>query len=401
MTLLEVIAADLFDYASAVIFTKLSSAFVVCVIYASSGLASARSIPLEKTAMEFCTDYSRVGDLVQATISNDSYHIVITRHSGQTEELSERHPALATHAVSRCHLAISANSEKAALAFATASGVYVRLIDLSRGELAQSVEVPHVFPIQFDIYGLGFIGRTSQLAISQAHYQPTGEPEVITQRISGSGTLEPERHRATGYPYSEIYVSSYDYGRDRVWFLCPPVSARLDSQPRCTLSSASLTTNDAPSLEVPPPPDDRVIGSGQPNLGSPSDDSIALLAWHRLWLYSFVSRTFRQMNIPETPHHIRWFEFPGAPKITTDGRYAAIPVGLSHSPLFQEGQVSHGTKILLVDMNALSILETIQPEHQEALIDFALRDDRDSLMLVTNWGKDWQVSKIPLASPLK
>lgn len=395
------IVADLFDYPCAVIFTKLSSAFVAIVIYASSGLAAAQSIPIEKSAMEVCTDYSDVGDLVQATISNDSYHVVITRHSGQTVELSEQHPASATRAVSRCHLAISANSEKAALAFATASGVFVRLIDLSRGELAQSVEVPHVFPIQFDIYGLGFIGRSSQLAISQAHYQPTGEPEVITQRISGSGTLEPERHRATGYAYSEIYASSYDYGRDRAWFLCPPVSARLDSQPRCTLTSASLTTNDAPSLEVPPPPDDRVIGSGQPNLGSPSDDSIALLAWHRLWLYSFASRAFRQMNIPETPHHIRWFEFPEAPKFTADGRYAAIPVDMSHRSLFEEGGVFHGTKILLVDMNALSILKTIQPEHQEALIDFALRDDGDSLMLATNRGKDWQVLKIPLASPPK
>ncbi len=177
--------------------------------------------------------------------------LLSTRRSGQTMELSDRHSASTTRAVSKCHLAISANSENAAIAFATASGIFVRLIDLSRGEFAQSVEVPRVFPIQFDIYGLGFIGHTSQLAISQSHYRPTGEPEIITQQVSSSGILEQHRHRATGYAYSEVYASSYDYGRDRVWLLCPPVSARIDRQPRCTLTSASLTSNDEPALEVP------------------------------------------------------------------------------------------------------------------------------------------------------
>jgi hypothetical protein len=396
-----VIAADPFNYACPVIFTRTSSSFVAIAIYASIGLAPAQSTPIEKSAMEFCADYSGVGDLVQATISREGYHVVITRHSGQTVELGERHPTSATRVVAKCHLAISVDSEKAAVAFSTASGIFVRLIDLPRGEFAQSVDVPHVFPIQFEIYGVGFIGHTNQLAISQAHYQPTGEPEIITQRINGSVILDYEKHRATGYPYSEIYASSYDYGRDRVWFLCPPVSARIDRQPRCTLTSASLTSNDAPSLEVPPPPDDRVIGSGQPNLGSPSDDSIAMLAWHRLWVYSFASKAFRQMNIPETPRHIRWFEFPRAPKFTADGRYAALPVDMSHGFLFEEGGVSHGTKILLVDMSALSIIKTMQPEHEQSLVDFAVRNEGDSLTLATNWGKDWQVSRTPIVAPLK
>ena len=395
------ITADLFRYADRVISIRPSWPFFAIALYASIGLAPAQNTPIKKAAMEVCADYSGVGDLVQATVFSDGYQVVITRRSGQTMELSERQSASATRAVSKCHHAISANSEKAAIAFATASGIFVRLIDLPRGEFAQSVEVPHVFPIQFDIYGLGFIGHTSRLAISQAHYQPTGEPEIITQQVNSSGSLEQDRHRATGYAYSEIYASSYDYGRDRVWFLCPPVSARIDRQPRCTLTSASLTSNDEPALEVPPPPDDRVIGSGQPNLGSPSDDSIAMLAWHRLWVYSFASKAFRQMNIPETPRHIRWFEFPRAPKFTADGRYAAIPVDMSHGFLFEEGGVSHGTKILLVDMNALSVIETIQPEHEQSLVDFAVRNDGDSLTLATNWGKDWQVSRTPFARLLK
>ncbi len=112
-----------------------------------------------------------------------------------------------------------------------------------------------------------------------------------------------------------------------------------------------------------------------------------MLAWHRLWVYSFASKAFRQMNIPETARHIRWSEFPRAPKFTEDGRYAAIPVDMSHGFLFEEGGVSHGTKILLVDMNALSVIETIQPEHEQSLVDFAVRNDGDSLTLATNWGK--------------
>jgi hypothetical protein len=147
---------------------------------------------------------------------------------------------------------------------------------------------------------------------------------------------------------------------------------------------------------MPPPPNDRVIGSGQPNLGFPSSDLAVLLAQDRLWLYSFSARSFRQMTLPETPHHIRWAEFPGQPKFSSDGRFAAVPVYMFHYPLFVEGQVPHGTKIVVVDMTTLQILQTIQPRKQESIVDFALHNDGANLTLVANWGKGWKISKIPI-----
>jgi len=102
------------------------------------------------------------------------------------------------------------------------------------------------------------------------------------------------------------------------------------------------------------------------------------------------------MSLPETPHHIRWFEFPGQPKFSSDGRFAAIPVFMSHAPLFEEGSISHGTKIVVVDLKTLQILQTIQPNKQAGLIDFALHNNGNDLTLVANWGEDWKILKIPV-----
>lgn len=104
------------------------------------------------------------------------------------------------------------------------------------------------------------------------------------------------------------------------------------------------------------------------------------------------------MNLLETPHQIRWGEFPGQPKFSSDGRFAAVPVYMFHYPLFEKGQVSHGTTIVVIDVATLQILETIQPSKQESVIDFALRSDGKNLTLVTNWGKDWKISQIPIVN---
>jgi hypothetical protein len=78
-----------------------------------------------------------------------------------------------------------------------------------------------------------------------------------------------------------------------------------------------------------------------------------VLATDKAWVYDLSNRLFRQMNLPETPQHIRWSEWPGQPKFTSDGRFAAVPVYLFHAPLFEEGQVSHGMKLLIIDMAKL------------------------------------------------
>jgi hypothetical protein len=139
-----------------------------------------------------------------------------------------------------------------------------------------------------------------------------------------------------------------------------------------------------------------VIGSGQPNLGFPSSDVAILLAEKRFWLYNFADRSFRQLNLPETPHHIRWFEFPGQPAFSSDGRFAAVPVYMFHYPLFQEGQVPHGTKVVIIELSTLHILATIQPTGKQNIADLSLHIDGSSLTLVANWGKEWRSFNIPI-----
>jgi hypothetical protein len=350
--------------------------------------------------LQHCIEYSSAGDLVKATVSEQSFSISIVRPSGQTAELMGKAPVAITRPQVRsfivpCQLAISTSAGQAALAITTDSGLSLQLIDLTRGTLTQSVLVPKEFPIQFSIHPVGYSGDTDQLEVSQAHYLPTGEPEIATKLVSPDGTVT-ATHKAFGARYTEIYGSSFDFRNSLVWFLCPVYSARSDRQPPCTLTSASLSSSGSATPTIPPRPGDaHVIGNGQPNLGFPSSHEVVVLATDSLWVYDLSKHSFRQMSLPETPQHIRWFESPGQPEFTADGRFAAVPVYLFHAPLFEEGSISHGTKLLIIDMAQLKILRTIQPPDKKDVVDFALHSGGKSLMLVASWGGNWQSFEIP------
>jgi hypothetical protein len=349
--------------------------------------------------IQLCSEYSDAGDLITASVSAHKFSISISRPSRDIVELNGSIQDVTsvskpTRLIVPCQIAISTSSDRAALAIQTGSGVFLQLFDLSTGELAQIVRLPQKFPIEFSWHRVGFIN--GQLAVSHIHYLPTGEPEVSTQLVGADGSITLAAQSVLGPTYTEVLASSFDFRGGRVWFLCPMYSARIDRQPRCTLTSAPLRKATSTPLEIPSPPNDRVIGSGQPNLGFPSSDLAILLAQDRLWLYRFSARSFLQITLPETPHHIRWAEFPGQPKFSSDGRFAAVPVYMFHYPLFEEGQVPHGTKIVIVDLATLQIRQTIQPNKQEGIVDFALHNDGANLTLAANWGNDWKISTIPI-----
>jgi hypothetical protein len=357
-------------------------------------------------ALQRCVEYSSAGDLLEATVSEQSFSISIVRRSGQIVELTGRTPAALTRPQIRslivpCQLAISTSASQAALAIATDNGLGLQLIDLTRGTLTQSILVPKEFPIQFSIHPVGYSGDSDQLEVSQAHYLPTGEPEIATKLVSSDGTVT-ATHKAFGARYTEVFGSSFDFRDSLVWFLCPVYSARSDRQPACTLTSAPLSSSVSATPTIPPRPGDaHVIGNGQPNLGFPSSHDVVVLATDNLWVYDLTNQSFRQMGLPETPQHIRWLESPGQPKFTADGRFAAVPVYLFHAPLFEEGSISHGTKLLIIDMAQLKILRAIQPPDKKNVVDFALSSGSKSLTLVASWGGNWQSFDIPLSSEVK
>ncbi len=363
------------------------------------------SVPTTQT-LQRCVEYSSIGDLLKATVSEQSFGLSIVRPSGQTVELTGKTPAAITRPQIRslivsCQLAVSTSATQAALAIATDNGLSLQLIDLTRGALTQSVLVPKEFPIQFSIHPVGYSGDTDQLEVSQAHYLPTGEPEIATKLVSPDGTVT-AAHKAFGARYTEVFGSSFDFRDSLVWFLCPVYSARSDRQPPCTLTSAPISSSVSATPTIPPRPGDaHVIGNGQPNLGFPSSHEVVVLATDSLWVYDLSDHSFRQMGLPETPQHIRWDESPGQPKFTADGRFAAVPVYLFHAPLFEEGSISHGTKLLIIDMAQLKILRTIQPPGNKNVVDFALSSGGKSLTLVASWGGNWQSFDVPLSSEVK
>lgn len=356
--------------------------------------------------LQRCIESSSAGDLLEATVSDQSFSVSIVRPSGQTVELTAKTPAAITRPQIRslivpCQIAVSTSASQAALAIATESGLSLQLIDLTRGTLTQSILVPKEFPIQFSIHPVGYSGDTNQLEVSQAHYLPTGEPEIATKLVSPDGTVT-ATHKAFGARYTEVFGSSFDFRDSLVWFLCPVYSARSDRQPPCTLTSASLSSSFSTTPTIPPRPGDaHVIGNGQPNLGFPSSHKVVVLAIDNLWVYDLSDHSFRLMSLPETPQHIRWDESPGQPKFTADGRFAAVPVYLFHAPLFEEGSISHGTKLVIIDMAQLKILRTIQPPDKKNVVDFALSSGGKSLTLVASWGGNWQSFDVPLSSEVK
>ena len=356
--------------------------------------------------LQRCVEYSSAGDLLEATVTEQSFSISIVRPSGQTVELTGKAPVAITRPQGQsfivpCQLAVSTSASQAALAIATDDGLSLQLIDLKRGTLTQSVLVAKEFPIQFSIHPVGYSGDTDQLEVSQAHYLPTGEPEIATKLVSPDGKVT-ATHKAFGARYTEVFGSSFDFRDSLVWFLCPVYSARWDRQPPCTLTSASLSSSGSATPTIPPRPGDaHVIGNGQPNLGFPSSHKVVVLATDSLWVYDLSDQSFRQMSLPETPQHTRWNESPGQPKFTADGRFAAVPVYLFHAPLFEEGSISHGTKLLIIDMAQLKILRTIQPPNKKNVVDFALSSGGKSLTLVASWGGNWQSFDVPLSSEVK
>lgn len=354
--------------------------------------------------LQQCAEYSGAGDLLKASASAHSLRVSIVRPTGQVVELTQNLPEMVTTSnpdasIMPCELAVSAASDRAAVAITTGGGVVLVLIDVTIGKLTHTVRLPSDFPIQFSLHPMGFINDSDQVAIAQAHYLPTGEPEIVTHLVNTDGSIISVPHNVLGPQYAEVSASSFDFRDSRVWFLCPGYSARIDRQPHCTLTSASLLEASAPPEKIPPPPNDRVIGSGQPNLGFPSSSEAILLAQGRIWLYQFSDRSFRQVNIPETPHHIRWFEFPGEPKFSSDKHFAVVPIYMFHYPLFQEGQVPHGAKLVILELPTLRILQTIQPPDEKNIVAFALHNDGRRLMLEANWGKGWTSFQIPIVSP--
>jgi hypothetical protein len=385
----------------------LVTALVACVP------ASAKRVSGDQPILQLCAEYSGSGDLLKASVAAHSFSTSIVRPDGRVIELAgelgDSTPASTlwgdlsslslppSSSPISCQLAVSKSSKIAALAVRIQGGTLVELLDLTIGKITHIVRIPTAFPIQSPLQPIGFIEDSETLALSQAHYLPNGEPEISTHLISADGSVTPAAHNVTGAQWTEVSSSTFDFGDARMWFLCPAYSARIDRQPRCTLTSASLRDPVAPPREIPPPPDDRVIGSGQPNLGFPTPELAVVLAERRFWLYSFIDHSFRQLNLPETPHHIRWFEFPGPPKFSSDAMYAAVPIEMYHLPLFEEGQVPHGTKLLIIELRSLRIVQTIQPTDKRALVDFALRHDGNIVTLIANWGKDWQEFRFSLS----
>lgn len=378
---------------------------LIAAILASFGICAPLQAqePRPEPVIQLCSEFSGSGNLLQASVSAHNLNIAVRHPDGHTVELTKelgdsvpvsngwRGTPKPGSPLIRCQLAVSPSSKNGAVAILVKDGTVVALLDLTASKITYRLRVPDAFPIQFDVHPIGYIQGSETLALSQAHYRATGEPEIKTVLIDVDGKISPVAHSVLGPQYAEVTYSSFDFRHARVWFLCPPYSARLDRQPRCTLTSLSLLEADAPARDIPPPPDDRVVGSGQPNLGFPSPNLAVILAEKRFWLYNFVDRSFRQLNLPETPHHIRWFEFPGDPKFTSDQRFAALPVYMYHFPFFVEGQVPHGTKLLIVELRSLRIVETIQPIDKAGLVDFAVHSDGKSLTVVGNWDGKWRV----------
>jgi hypothetical protein len=308
------------------------------ILFCSRPLIQAQKLQHNEPVLQLCAEYSSAGDLLTASVFAHSFSVTMARPTGHVVELTEKLPEVVTApspagSIFPCQLAVTPKSDRVALAISTGSVVVLELIDVTAGKLTHTVRVPSRFSIEFPIHPMGFIGFTDsqQVAISHVHYQRTGELEVATDVINTDGLITPVPNSVLGPQYAEIQASSFDFRDGRVWFLCPVYAVRWDRQPPCTLTAAPLIEA-TPRKEIPPPPNARMIGAGQPHLGFPSSDVALLLAQGRIWLYHFADSSFRQTDIPETPHHIRWAEFPGGAKVqlrwrlcSGAGQYVSLP----------------------------------------------------------------------------
>jgi hypothetical protein len=200
----------------------------------AASVVHAQANPANPQTLQRCVEYSSAGDLLEAQVTQQSFELLLTRSTGDrielTGDISTSAPYLPIGSLpASCQLVVSDSSTQGALAVATDKDLNLELIDLRKGSIKQRVLVPKEFPIQFSIRPIGYLGGSDKLEVSQAHYLPAGEPEVVTKLISPDGTVT--AGKALGAPYTEVFESSFDFRNGLVWFFCPVYAARWDQQP--------------------------------------------------------------------------------------------------------------------------------------------------------------------------
>ena len=316
-----------------------------------------------------------------------------------------------------CGISLSASNRRAAIGIRDVtdrqsqkkSGIFVVLVNLETNQFesqhfVESRHGPESVPRL-----AGFLGNTESLLVvtDAAFYQPANIAVTIIDTTNG----EVKNTTRDLNQFAPVIRVFFDTRNDLIWVEMEPSSNRHQTSQSPTLQSISLTDDVklGPAVDLANLHSQHAIPKWvtPPAVAFPSATSVVLAetGWSlgfgpsHLWVADLASGSLRVLGLPKDIGAallhglgLTWFEEVKGPAVLSpDGRFVAVPIGLTTTgpPYIVDNYIDKGSRLVIVDLQHLRILSSISPEHNREPVSFAL-DHRDGkVTLLVNWQEGW------------
>lgn len=317
-----------------------------------------------------------------------------------------------------CAIFISASNNVAAIGVRDSvsrsekkPGTVVVMVDLKTNQSAHQyfVESREVSSVH-DAGLVGFLGDSEDLVVlteQSLEYSANVKFSIIT--ASNGEAITVTRDLSQISPLRDLF---FDTRNNLIWVELEPSSDNHRKLKMPLLQSISLTGIEKPGPSVDlrsiRPAHNAAKWYSPPAVAFPTSTTVvfAETRWdmgfepNHLWYVDLAARSIKVLAIPKdlgaTILHgmgFAWFENVGNPAaLSPDGRFVVIPIRLTTigPPYIADNYIDKGEKLVIVDLQQMRILCSINPNHNDEPVGFAL-DHRDGkVTLVVNWQEGWK-----------
>ena len=317
-----------------------------------------------------------------------------------------------------CVIFISASNNVAAIGIRDSvtrpekkPGTLVVMVDLKTNQSAHQyfVESREVSSIH-DAGLVGFLGNSEDLVVlteKSLGYSANVKFAIIT--ASNGEVTKVTRALSQMSPLRDLF---FDTRNNLIWVELNPSSYNHRKSKTPALQSLSLTGIEKPGPSV----DLRAMRPGlhapkwstPPVVAFPTSTAVvfAETGWNmgfgpsHLWYADLSAGSIKALAIPKdlsaTILHgmgFAWFENVGNPAaLSSDGQFVVVPIRLTTvgPPYVADNYVDKGRKLVIVDLQQMRILCSINPNHNDEPVGFALDHRNGKVTLLVNWQEGWK-----------
>jgi hypothetical protein len=263
----------------------------------------------------------------------------------------------------------------------------------------------------------GFLNGTSSLAVTGVAARPTPNGEglqhgkFMTMTFGSTGRLLTPVPETRSYSSdSDIFPTYADSVHNRLWvFHCVAVSARMERQPVCPITSTTLTGDESPAVEFDP----TSLGRKRADLWfdatsfvAPTADSImfaeyggrgAILWRVNVGVQSADPLVMPSRHFPSIMLHPAMVSAGASAAVQSpDGEVVAVPLphGVLAFPYLTDDYVYKGTDVAVVRVEPLQLLAVVQHEHRSDPIAFAVDHRQGRVTVLVRRNDGWERTEL-------